>query len=56
MQTITSRMDKQQGPTVQDSNYIQYPVINHNEKNIKKNVYLYILSHLLYTAEINPTL
>ena len=23
-------------------NYIQYPVINHNGKNMKKNVYIYI--------------
>ena len=33
MQTIIYRMDKQQGPTVQHRKlYIQYPVINHNEK------------------------
>lgn len=30
------RMDKQQGPIVQHRNYIQYPVINHKEKNIKE--------------------
>ena len=23
-------------------NHIQYPVINHNEKNMKKNIYMYI--------------
>ena len=56
MQVITYRMDKQQGSTVQDRNYIQYPVTNHNEKKIKKKVYMYILSHLLYVAEIKPTL
>ena len=22
-------------------NYLQYPMINHNEKNIKKNIYMY---------------
>ena len=44
MQTITYRMDKQQGPTVQGTillyttgNYIQYPEINHNGKEYKKN-------------------
>ena len=38
-------------------NYIQYPVINHNGKNIlKKNVYICITESLHYTAEINTTL
>ena len=47
-------------------NYIQYPVINHNEKNMKKNVYIYIYIYtyiyicitesLCCTAETNTTL
>ena len=37
-------------------NYIQYPVTNHNGKNIKKNVYMYITESLCCTAEINTTL
>ena len=45
-------MDKQQGPTVvgptvPTGNYIQYPVINHNGKNMKKNVYICITETLL---------
>ena len=41
MQTSKYRMDKQQGPTVYTGNYIQYPVINHNEKESKKD-YIYV--------------
>ena len=38
METSIYRMDKQQGPT----NYIQYPVINHNGKEYKKErMYIY---------------
>ena len=37
-------------------NYIQYPVINYNGKNIKKNVYMYnchsIVHQTLRTIEI----
>ena len=35
-QTITYRIDKQQGPIV------LYPVINIMEKNMKKNIYIYM--------------
>ena len=42
MQTITQRMDEQQGPTVSTGNYIQHPVINHNGKEYKKRIYVYI--------------
>ena len=35
-------MDKQQGPTYSTGNYIQYPVINHNEKEC---IYMCITSH-----------
>ena len=34
-------------------NYIHYSEINHNGKNIKKNVYIHITESLCYTAEIN---
>jgi len=37
-------------------NYIQYLVINHNEKDIKQNVYIYITQSLHYMVEINTTL
>ena len=37
MQTITYRMDQQQGPTVYNTgNYIQYPVVNHDGKEYEK--------------------
>ena len=29
-------------------NYIQYPVINHKEKNMKKYMYVYVCMHILY--------
>ena len=37
-------------------NYIQYPMANHMEKNITKNVYICMTGSLCYTAEINTTL
>ena len=37
-----NRMDKQKGPTYSTGNYIQYPVINHNEKEC---IYMCITSH-----------
>ena len=52
MQTITYRMDKQQGTTVQHGNYIQYPMIM--EKIMKKN--MCITESLCCTVEINTTL
>ena len=37
MQTITFRMDKQPGPTVASTaNCIQYPMIDHNGNEYKK--------------------
>ena len=36
-------------------NYIQYPVINHKGKEIKKNVYMCITESLCCRAEINTT-
>ena len=37
-------------------NYIQSPGINHNGKNIKKNIYTTITESLCCTAEIGTTL
>ena len=36
MQTSINRMDKQQGPTVEHRDYIQYPLINHDGKEHEK--------------------
>ena len=44
MQTITHRMDKHKVLPYSTGNYIQYSIINHNGKNIKKNIYIY-MSH-----------
>ena len=58
MQTSsTYRMDKQ-GPTVQHKKYIQYPVINQNQKEYEKE-HIYICMYKtesLCTAEVNSTL
>ena len=45
MQTITFRIDKQQGPMYSTGNYIQYPVINHNGKEYKKKNAYTCMSH-----------
>ena len=37
-------------------NYIQYPVIKHNGKNMKKNICICVTESLCCTAEINITL
>ena len=55
MQTITHRMDKQQSPLYSTGNYIQYPGINFNGKEYKKNVYICVNESFCYTAEINTT-
>ena len=39
--TLINTSLKQQGPTVYHKNYIQYPMINHMEKDMKKNIYTY---------------
>ena len=66
-------MDEQKGPTIQGTkqfpystiqslystrDYIEYPVINHNGKEHKKNAYIYICisESLCCIAEINTTL
>ena len=42
MPTITFRMDKQQGSTVQHNNYIQSPGTDHDGKEYKKELkYIY---------------
>ena len=33
-------------------NYVQYPVINHNGKEYKKNVYMYICVYIKCTTEL----
>ena len=40
-QTGTFRIDKQQGPIHSTGNYTQYPVINHNGKNIVEKECMY---------------
>ena len=51
-------MDKQQGPTDSTENYIQYPMINHDEwtrKRIEKIMHI-ITESLCCTAIINTKL
>ena len=50
MQTTVCRMDKHQGST------IQHPVINHNGKECKENVYICIIESLCFIAEIKTAL
>ena len=49
MQTITHRIDKQKVLLCSTGNYIQYPVINHNIKNMEKIVYTCITESLMYS-------
>ena len=64
MQTIIYRMDKQQVLLYGTGNYIQCPVISHNEMNMKKNIYMYMcvyiyvykMESLCCTAEVNTIL
>ena len=37
-------------------NYIQYPMINHSQKEYEKNVYICITESLCCIAEMNTTL
>ena len=37
-------------------NHIKYPMINHNGRECKKNVYIHTTESLCCTAEINTTL
>ena len=59
MQTSMYRMNRQKDPLYSTGNFIKYPVMKHNAKNMEKNVYVYVcvcnLSHC-YTIEINTTL
>jgi len=43
MQAFMYRMDKQQDPIYSTGNYTQYPIINHNGKEIKKKIYICIM-------------
>ena len=53
--TVIYRMDKVL--LYHMGNYIQYPVINHNEKEyLKKDVYMCITESFCHTAEIGTTL
>ena len=36
-------------------NYIQYSIINHNEKNLKNNIYIYIYSSGYLYININES-
>ena len=46
---IIYRMAKQQGPTLYSTgNYIQYPVMNHNEKEYIYYIYIYIYIIYIY--------
>ena len=64
MQTLIARTDKQQGPTTQHGNYVQYPVINHNGKeyekehiyNIYTDTYAYEFEAFCPIVEINTML
>ena len=49
-------MNKQQGPMYSTGNSIQYPGVNHNEKNMKKNIYMCITESLCFITEINTKL
>ena len=58
MQTVMYRMDNKV-LLYSTRKYIQYPVINHNGKEYKKEcicVYIFITESLCYIAEINTTL
>ena len=44
MQTSIYRIDKQQGPTYSPRNYIPHPVTAIMEKNMTKNVCVYIMT------------
>ena len=39
----------------QETNYIQYPIINHNEKDYKKNMYVCIYVHTHLTESLCRT-
>ena len=49
IQTTIYKIDKQQGPTVQHRNYVQYLVITYNGKEYEKE-------YICYTPETNLTL
>ena len=53
MQTTIYKRDKQQVLLYSTGNYIQYPVINHNEKEYEKEyIYIYITESLSLSAKV----
>ena len=57
MQTITYGMDINNNVLLSTTgNYIQYLVINHMEKNVKKNAYICITESRYCLEEMNTTL
>ena len=56
MQTITFRVDKQQGPNVQHKNFIQYPGTFYNGKEHKKEYIQCKTETLCHTAKPGTTL
>ena len=57
MQTITYGMDINNNVLLSTTgNYIQYLVINHMEKNVKKNAYICITESRYCLVEMNTTL
>ena len=42
MQTSMYRMNRQKDPLYSTGNFIKYPVMKHNAKNMEKNVYVYV--------------
>ena len=57
MQAVTYRMDTIKVLLLYSTgNYIQYPEMNHDEKDIEKRMYICITEAVCRTAEINTTL
>ena len=56
MPTITYRINNNKVLLDSPGNCIQYPVINHNGKEYKKNVYICMTESLCCTADSNTTL
>lgn len=48
MQAIIYRLDKPEGPIVQQGDYIQYPVVNNNKKWYEKEHLKINKNHILW--------
>lgn len=55
MRTNTYRIRKQQGPTAEHRDYMQYPVIIHSRKEYKRE-HIGVTELLCYRPETNTTL